>query len=1279
MSRRREHFRGRAQLSGPWAADMELERMALPPRGPLDLPLSLLELGCGGRFELLEGHNPGLDPLSTLPWGLPPHAPDLAAELERRFLASPDWLPLHHFERAHRFWAREPEPRALFGLEPTPAHSELRAQRDPATGRVLGFAEAVLDTPGLSAKNSLSLRRAPGPPAEALRGSSTNFPFWPGGLDEPGLDQISARGDQEEDVDFERDLLTVPPGWQRGVDFQPTAASSAPGLLALPGLLEALDTWDLGGLVDEAGGAEEQPKGAKDAPSPTPSPRLARTDSLEELVMKKVTPKSSTAPPAPVQPPREQQWAVAVDVSAPVDDFYKRVPDPAFRWAFEPDAFQKQAILHLEQHHSVFVAAHTSAGKTVVAEYAIALAQRHMTRTIYTSPIKALSNQKFRDFKTTFGDVGLLTGDVQLHPEASCLIMTTEILRSMLYNGSDAIRDLEWVIFDEVHYINDAERGVVWEEVLIMLPEHVNIILLSATVPNTLEFADWVGRIKQKQIFVISTRRRPVPLEHFLYTGNSPRTQDQLFLLLDARGTFLTQGYYAALEAKKERTSKHAQTFGARQPTHQTTGPGQDKNVWLSLLSLLRRRDQLPVVAFTFSRNRCDEHASMLTTADLTTGAEKSEIHVFFHKCISRLKGTDRQLPQVLHMVELLKRGIGVHHSGILPILKEVVEMLFSRGLVKVLFATETFAMGVNMPARTVVFDSIRKHDGSCFRDLLPGEYIQMAGRAGRRGLDTTGMVIILCKGQVPEMADLHKMMLGRALALESRFRLTYGMILNLLRARGLRVEDVMRRSFSEFHTRRHAQTHEQRVTELRQALEAMEPVETTGDLADLPQYYDSVQELRQARQLLQRKVLESAAGLKALSPGRVVVVCNSVHRNALGLVLQVSTDAGARSFTALVLCDVPPEDGTPAEGTNPPSPVAEAEAPLPEDLLLTKLFLPEGRAGHVVQQLGPGDIAAVTAKTLRISAERILEDSRRRQTPRYRKDPPAAAAVTAAQELLRLAEGAASGGLPPLDPVNALQLKEPAVVEAATHARRLEAALPGFHCPHSPRFPRQYAVLARRRAAEAELEQLQFLLSDQSLLLLPQYHQRLEVLRTLGYVEPGGAVGLAGRVACAMSSQELVLTELVLDNALTPLQPEEAAALLSCIACPQPATAELQLTPGLRQGLERLRAVAERVGQLQEACGVPEPLDDFVAQFGPGLMEVVYEWARGMPFVELARLSAVQEGAVVRGIQRLAETCRDVRGAARVVGDPALGAKMEAAAALIKRDIVFAASLYTQ
>ena len=194
-----------------------------------------------------------------------------------------------------------------------------------------------------------------------------------------------------------------------------------------------------------------------------------------------------------------------LNTDSPLTDFHEQVPQMAFQWPFELDTFQKQAVLKLEQSESVFVAAHTSAGKTVVAEYAIALSQKHMTRTIYTSPIKALSNQKFRDFKDTFNDVGLVTGDIQINPTATCLIMTTEILRSMLYNGSDIIRDLEWVIFDEVHYINDAERGVVWEEVLILLPDHVNMIMLSATVPNTLEFADWVGRTKKKKIWVIST------------------------------------------------------------------------------------------------------------------------------------------------------------------------------------------------------------------------------------------------------------------------------------------------------------------------------------------------------------------------------------------------------------------------------------------------------------------------------------------------------------------------------------------------------------------------------------------------------------------------------------------------------------------------------------------------------------------------------------------------------------------------------------------------------
>ncbi|KAM3847414.1 superkiller complex protein 2 isoform 2-T2 [Vipera latastei] len=1161
---------------------MDLERIVLPPRGPLELPLSILEVGCAGRFELITQEEPTKEgfPLTTLPHGLPPYAEDLSSELEQHYLNSPEWLPIHDFERSHRFWPRERDIQSLFALEVTPVHSTLRAQRNPTTGELLGFKEALVDNMGLSAKNSLSFQRAPGPPSESLRGSATNYPFWPGGIDEPSLELIQAQEEMEEDIDFEKDLLTVPPGWKKGVEFTKQEIMASPGLLNLTNLLGALDTFELEASSDEEGKEKTEEvekrrkkgknKGAKEEEIPPAEPApLHRVNSLEELVLKEVTsiPKSAPeAPPAPASsavPPKEQ-WAILVDVSSPVDDFYKLIPDPAFKWPFEPDVFQKQAILHLEKHDSVFVAAHTSAGKTVVAEYAIALSQKHMTRTIYTSPIKALSNQKFRDFKNTFGDVGLLTGDVQLHPDASCLIMTTEILRSMLYNGSDVLRDLEWVIFDEVHYINDSERGVVWEEVLIMLPDHVNIILLSATVPNTLEFADWIGRIKRKKIYVISTLKRPVPLEHYLYTGNSQKTQNELFLLVDARGTFLTKGYYDAVEAKKERTSKHSQTFGAKQPMHAGAGPGQDKNIWLSLIDMLRKKDQLPVVAFTFSRNRCDENASMLTTVDLTTTTEKSEIHVFFQKCISRLKGADRQLPQVLHMVDLLKRGIGVHHSGILPILKEVVEMLFSKGLVKILFATETFAMGVNMPARTVVFNSVRKHDGANFRDLVPAEYIQMAGRAGRRGLDTTGMVIILCKNQVPEMADLHRMMLGKPTRLQSQFRLTYTMILNLLRVEALRVEDMMRRSFSEFHTRKDSKVYEHRIAQLSSMLANMEIPDTSRQLGDLQEYYSVVRELQEIRERVQRRVMESVNGLKALSVGRVIVVNNQEHKNALGVILQVSSDSASRAFSTLVMCEKTSVERGLTEGQER-HPAPSAEVPLPEDLLHTKLFLPEGPCGHTIKKLGPADILGVTTKTLRVNAERILEDFKKRQMPRFRNDPPGPSAATATQELLRLAEGSPEG-LPLLDPVNDLQLKDLEAVENMIRARNLEERLPEFQCVHSPLFHIEFVRFRERQRVLDELEQLRFLLSDQSLLLLPEYHQRVEVLRSLGYINEGGAVELKGSVARQISNHELLLTQLLLDNALTDLRPEEIVALLSCTVCQVRTQVEPQLPSVLKK-----------------------------------------------------------------------------------------------------------------
>uniref|UniRef100_A0A8C3G0B9 SKI2 subunit of superkiller complex n=1 Tax=Cyclopterus lumpus TaxID=8103 RepID=A0A8C3G0B9_CYCLU len=1192
-----------------------LTQRHVPPAGPADLPLSLLEMGCSGRFELITHPSPEqpLPPQSTLPHGLPPTSLSLEREVEKQFLQDAAWLPIH--------------------------------DTDFAFQKFLKY--VLLENTGLSAKNSLSLQRQPGPPSESLRGSNTNYPFRPGGMEELTLDQIKKKSVLEEDIDFENDLLRVPPGLKVGMDFTDKAKAE----VTLMSLLSTLDD-----ITDLQPVAEEKEEGKESEEAP----KLPRTNSLEDLGVKVGKDEKSKPKENPVE---NKNWAIPVNINAPCDDFYKRIPNPAFKWPFELDIFQKQAVLRLEAHDSVFVAAHTSAGKTVVAEYAIALSQKHMTRTIYTSPIKALSNQKFRDFKTTFGDVGLLTGDVQLSPESSCLIMTTEILRSMLYNGSEVIRDLEWVIFDEVHYINDAERGVVWEEVLIMLPDHVSIILLSATVPNAVEFSNWIGRIKKKNIYVISTMKRPVPLEHYLYTGNSTKTQKEMFLLLDPTGNFLTKGYYAAVDAKKERTSKHAQSFGTKSTSHNTTA-SQDRSVWLTLLHFLSKRQQTPVVAFTFSRTRCDDNARSLDSMDMTTSIEKAEIHSFFQKSVSRLRGGDRQLPQILVMRDLLKRGIAVHHSGILPILKEVIEMLFSRGLVKVLFATETFAMGVNMPARTVVFDSIRKHDGTGFRNLLPGEYIQMAGRAGRRGLDPTGTVIILCKAGVHEMADLHVMMLGKPTTLQSQFRLTYTMILNLLRVEALRVTDMMRRSFSENH--RDTQTQEKRISQLKQMVSSLPPLDTEGQLSDMLPYYHTVTELRTTTEALQRAILESVNGLKALSVGRVVLVNNKQHLNALGVILQVSSDAVNRTFTALVLCEKGNEEEG-GKGNNTAFP----------HLFNIALFIPEGPCSHTVQKLTLQDVSAITVKTLKVIPDRIIDNYNKRQQPRFRLDPPGQAISTATQELLRLAEANPSS-MATLDPVNDLQLKSVEVVEDTMRRRVLQDSLREFNCIHSPTFAEQFARVEERMKVQEELDRLLFLVSDQSLSLLPEYHQRIKVLQSLQYVDSSGAVQLKGRVACQISSHELLLTELLFENVLSPLAPEESAALLSCLVFTQKTQVEPHITSTLQEGIDRVLSVAKRIGELQRECGIPQTAEEFVGQFKFGLTEVVYCWARGMPFAEIAQLTDVQEGTVVRCIQRLDEVLKEVRQAARIVGDSVLGSKMEKASLAIRRDIVFTASLYT-
>nr|CAD7426745.1 unnamed protein product [Timema monikensis] len=629
-----------------------------------------------------------------LPFGPPPVLPDVQKQL-KEYLLCPDRLPIHDYEHAQQFWPRESNPRSLYHCDVSSSETVLKFDRDPSTGQLLDFREVYLSDVGTTAKNSMSLTRAPGPMSEATRGSANNFPFWPGGFPESSLQDVQL--EEDTDIDFDNNLLVVPPGFNCGVEFRPDnrtpvtkEAIKAEESVKMPeeegnevvvNLMELLQREEdfLGLWKDEIPKKQE---------TPCPKVYLGKTleidQELDQLVPKEdIIPVLNISETATVKGPTSSQWAEVIDVSEPVRDFHQKIPDMAKTWDFELDIFQKQAILKLEEHSNVFVAAHTSAGKTVVAEYAIALSQRNKTRAVYTSPIKALSNQKYRDFKNTFGDVGLITGDFQINQTASCLIMTTEILRSMLYRGSEVCRDLEYVIFDEVHYINDSERGHVWEEVLILLPKHVSIVMLSATVPNTLEFAGWVGRTKQKKMFVISTPKRPVPLQHYLYTGSGGKSKSEMFLLLDQDGRFIDQGYAAAVAAKKSRETSFKSSYGPKNPRSQLN-PKQEKTMWVGLIDHLRKEDKLPVVAFTLSRNRCDQTSESLTTVDLTTSDDKHRIRTFFQQCIQRLKEPDRLLPQVVKMQNLLMQGIGIHHSGILPILKEIVEMLFQEGKVKV-------------------------------------------------------------------------------------------------------------------------------------------------------------------------------------------------------------------------------------------------------------------------------------------------------------------------------------------------------------------------------------------------------------------------------------------------------------------------------------------------------------------------------------------------------------------------------------------------------------------
>lgn len=448
-----------------------------------------------------------------------------------------------------------------------------------------------------------------------------------------------------------------------------------------------------------------------------------------------------------------------------------------YEFPFELDDFQKEACKFIDEGKSVVVCAPTGAGKTVIAQHAIHRALEEGTRIFYTTPLKALSNQKYYDFSEKYGSekVGLLTGDTSINRNGQIVVMTTEVFRNMLYGTNfgavaDNMKDVKYVVLDEVHYMNDEQRGTVWEESIIYCPTNVQIIALSATVANAAELTAWINTVHSRTELV-DTDFRPVPLRFFYFDSSQP---DKLLPLLTPSGQL----------NKKIKPEKRV--WGHKK--------NKQKSFVKDVVRNLQERDMLPAIYFTFSRKKCDEQMEKCAGLELITKGERAEIQHIIDDYIAE----NPHLYNNKH-IQYLLCGVASHHAGLLPAWKNLVEKLFQKGLIKVVFATETLAAGINMPARSTVISSTSKRTDSGHRMLTASEFLQMSGRAGRRGMDEVGYVTIVgTQFQSPE--EVAELVLSDANPLESRFSPSYSMVLNLLQRFSIEeAKELIMKSFGYF------------------------------------------------------------------------------------------------------------------------------------------------------------------------------------------------------------------------------------------------------------------------------------------------------------------------------------------------------------------------------------------------------------------------------------------------------------------------------------------------
>ncbi len=858
---------------------------------------------------------------------------------------------------------------------------------------------------------------------------------------------------------------------------------------------------------------------------------------------------------------------------------------------FDPDPFQLDSFAALDAGRNLLVSAPTGSGKTLVGEYAAYRALAGGGRCFYTTPIKALSNQKFRQFRERFGpeNVGLLTGDHSIDADAPVVVMTTEVLRNMIYSGSSALHDLDCVVMDEIHYLGDRSRGVVWEEIILTLDPAVRLVGLSATLSNTDELGDWITEIRGDTAVVLSDHR-PVPLAHMLYTGGD---------LVPVRA--------AADQRRRARTGYHDERVS------------RQRAQWARRQDVIEKLDDehlLPAIYFVFSRAGCDGAVAQMRRARLrlTTGEEARRIAAHVDAACAQVPQHDLDALDYSSFRASLLSGIAAHHAGMLPLFRTVVEELFSAGLIKVVFATETLALGIHMPARSVVLEKTTKFNGDTHAMLTSAEYSQITGRAGRRGIDTKGTAVVLDQPDL-DLDALAALVDTPRFPLHSAFQPDYSMAVNLVEQRGVaEATSLIGRSFAQFQTDR---TLVSRTRAIERRAEERDRMRATLLEAGGDEELDSYMALRADLSHLERKAEKSSRD------DRLSAVRSAMLKHTAGSVITVGRKRFGMVATVLqVRTDIPSD---------------------PALLCLTDT----GWTGWLRQH----DFAAPPVPVGRVD----LPKGRRKLDGRAKR-----ALVQRMEHLRGKAKGRMknAGGKP--------VRKDPRIAAARRALRQ--------HPLHDdPRIDKLARLHERWAKADADVAALIAEVDADSDSLARRFRRIVELLRQLGYLEEVEGVLRAtdaGRLLAGVhTEQDLFVAECLRRGIWRGLDPAGLAAVIATVVA-HPRTESAVREPSdeaLRNALAETERVAGDVAEIERSHRLPTTPD-----LDAGLAPVLHHWVSGGALSSILAASW-QEGVELTAgdFVRSARLVVDVLAQVGQVADPELARTARSAVGSLRRGVV--------